>query len=491
MLSPEYLDMAGDAVAAVYTDIEARMLDHLVDALVNGRPLTEMTTTELLLLSQTHDAQLRRLIAENQARIDEAVLRTAEEFLRASDEDDIARAGGAPKFPQAIEATVVGMATVLARDNLDMVTGAKTAFLEASIEAVTKTNSGLFTAERAIHGAVRKLERDGISIISYRNAKTGVQTVRNKVDVAVRRHVRTQIAQDSSRLTMERIDELGVELVEVTSHEGARPTHQAWEGRCYSLKGDVVVGGVRYRDFYSATGYGQVDGLLGANCRHSFGPYRHGAPRAYHPNPQHPSGLSNDEIYELSQKQRYLEREIRADKREVRGMQQLHEALGTPSSLADLNKAKQSLRDRQTAMRELITEANAKAKPGTHVLTRNPRREWAGDMPKLKSDVAIGRTLSAAAYRDPVRLPDGSRTSLTAGARISGIKTIAGAGVKRKIDNIDHLVNTYGGDRDKWTKRRGTAYVDDLGLSRPCEVHWYEEDSVGRVEMKVKKYYYG
>lgn len=388
MLSPDHLEAAGDAVAAVYTDMEAKMLDHLTGALIGGAPLTERTTTELLLLSQTHDAQLREIVDEYRPLIDEAVLQTAEEFLRASDEDDMARAGGTPKFPQAVEATVAGMATVLARDNLDMVQGAKTAFLEASIEAVTKTNSGLFTAEQAIHGAVRKLERDGISIISYRNAKTGIQTVQNKVDVAVRRHVRTQIAQDSGRLTMERMEELDVQLVEVTSHEGSRPSHQAWEGRCYSLKGDITIGGVRYKDFYSSTGYGHVDGLLGANCRHSFGPYRHGTPRAYHPNPQSPTGLSNDEIYELTQKQRYLEREIRADKRELRGMQQLYKANPTPGNLSAAMAAKRKLSDRQAAMRQLINEANAKAKPGTHVLTRNARREWAGDMPKKSASMS-------------------------------------------------------------------------------------------------------
>ncbi|MEG0072853.1 MAG: hypothetical protein RR692_06675, partial [Raoultibacter sp.] len=61
--------------------------------------------------------------------------------------------------------------------------------------------------ERALHRVVRTLERDGIDLISYRNTKTGVQTVRNKVDVAVRRHIRTQIAQDGARMTMGRLDD--------------------------------------------------------------------------------------------------------------------------------------------------------------------------------------------------------------------------------------------------------------------------------------------
>jgi len=36
----------------------------------------------------------------------------------------------------------------------------------------------------------------------------------------------------------------------------------------------MVVGGVdNYKDFVLTCGYGLVDGILGANCRHSFSPF--------------------------------------------------------------------------------------------------------------------------------------------------------------------------------------------------------------------------
>lgn len=382
MLSPDQLQEAGDKVAAVYTDIEAQLLDHLVDALVNGDPLDQRNATALALLSQTHTQTLQNIIDENRAAIDAAVLETAESFLKASDDDDIERAGGEPKAPRQITATVAGIAEILERDNLDMVEGAKQAFLTASIEAVTKVNAGAATTERALHQAVRRLERDGISIVSYRNTETGVQTVRNKIDVAVRRHIRTQIAQDGARMTMERMEELDVALVEVSSHYDSRPEHAAWQGRCYSLKGEITIGSTRYPDFYQDTQYGSVTGLMGANCRHSFGPYRHGTKRAYEPNPKHPSGVSGNEIYKMEQKQRYLERQIRADKRDLRGAQQLYEADKSTENLDAVMKAKDQLRQRQAAMKEFIKECNAKGKPGTTILTRRPNREWAGDMPK-------------------------------------------------------------------------------------------------------------
>lgn len=389
MLSPEQLEAAGDAVAAVYNDIEARMLDHLVSSLISIDRLDQRTITELNLLAQSHTAQLRGYIEDRAGQIDEEVRATAERLLRASDEDDIRRAGeGSPMWPQQVGATVEGVARILARDNLQMVEGAKQAFLGASIEAVTRVNAGAMTTERALHSAVRKLEREGVPIVTYQNSATGTVTVRNKVDVAVRRHIRTQVAQDGASLTMERMERLGIDLVEVSSHEDSRPSHAEWQGRCYSLKGEQVIDGVRYPDFYEETRYGQVDGLLGANCRHSFGPYRHGAPRMYDPDPQHPSGLPGSEVYELEQQQRYRERLIREAKRELRGAQMLYDADPSLPNLTNLNKAKNLLKARQGAMRDYIEGANAKGN-GKPVLRRHPNREWAGDMPKITTSVGI------------------------------------------------------------------------------------------------------
>lgn len=395
MLSPEHIEAAGDAVAAVYNDIEAKMLSHLVNSLIYIDRLDQQTITELNLLAQSHTETLRGIIADEAELITAEVRDTAERLIRASDEDDMKRAGGgAPLWPQQVTATVEGVARILTRDNLQMVEGAKQAFISASVEAITRVNSGTMTTERALHSAVRKMEREGIPIITYQNSATGTVTVANKVDVAVRRHIRTQIAQDGARMTLERIERGGIDLVEVSSHEDSRPSHAAWQGQVYSLRGEVEIEGHRYRDFYEATRYGQVDGLLGANCRHSFGPYRHGTPRAYEQNPEHPSGLEGSEVYQLEQEQRYLERRIREAKREVRGAQQLYDAkpedLGRKSALL---KAQGILKERQGAMRDLINDANAKAKPGTTVLTRRPNREWAGDMPKGKPLGASGRKL--------------------------------------------------------------------------------------------------
>lgn len=383
MLDPDYIEEAGDMVAAAYTQIEAEMLDYLVAQMLLDEKLTSRGYTSLAMLAQTHDRELREILRRNAEGIADAVRASVEDALKRSDADDIGRIGGGrAAYPRRVAATVEGIARILERDNLDMIEGAKRAFIEAATRAITSTNIAAMTPERAIHEAVRTLEREGISVISYRNAATGRQTVKNKLDVAVRRHVRTQIAQDGARMTLERMRELDVALVEVSSHTGARPEHAEWQGRCYSLHGDVTIDGVRYRDFYSATGYGTVEGLLGANCRHSFAPYIHGTKRAYAHDPKHASGVPNAEVYELTQKQRRLERRIREAKREIRGAQLEYDADRRAEKLVEVMKAKQALKDRQASIRKLVNDANGKAKPGTSVLHRNPRREWAGDMPK-------------------------------------------------------------------------------------------------------------
>lgn len=383
MLSPDQIEEAGERVAAVYREIEARMLDHLARVMAEGWGESPRTVTEAALLAQSQAEELRRMVEEFRPYIDAAVLEVVEECLEASDEDDVARAGGSPEWPAQIDATAKGMAEVLDRENIQMAEGAKQAFLNASIEAVTRVNSGDADREAALHRAVRKLERDGIEIITYQDADTGRVTVRNKADVAVRRHVRTQIVQDAQRMTMARMERLGIDLVEVSSHSDSRPSHAEWQGQCYSLKGEQVIDGVRYPDFYLHCMSGDLGDILGGvNCRHSYGPYRHGAPRMYEPDPQHPSGLPGEEVYELEQGQRYRERKIREAKRELRGARMLYDRDKSDANLAEYLKAKQLLRNRQEKMRAYIDGANAKSKTGKPVLHRKPDREWAGDMPK-------------------------------------------------------------------------------------------------------------
>ncbi len=171
--------------------------------------------------------------------------------------------------------------------------------------AFLKCTSGAFTPQDAIFDAVRKLGQDGLKCVSYESSRT------DQLDVAVRRAVVTGIGKTCCDMQLDLAKEMDSELVEVSSHLGARPSHAEWQGQIYSLK----KGHPKYPYFYDATGYGTGDGLGGWNCRHSFFPYFEGLSVAA--NAPTFSKEENLEEYTNTQKQRAYERSIRKSKREL------------------------------------------------------------------------------------------------------------------------------------------------------------------------------
>ena len=161
----------------------------------------------------------------------------------------------------------------------------------------------------------------------------------------------------------------------------------------YGWHGAKDVDGRHYEALEDATGYGSVDGPCGVNCRHGFGPYRAGAPRAYDPDPRHPSGLPGDEVYRLEQGQRRRERGIRRAKRELDGAEAAHARQGGLASRADVMRARERLSARQRGMREYVADANARSCTGRPVLHRRYDRESAGSGSWRGPLGASGRTL--------------------------------------------------------------------------------------------------
>lgn len=399
MLEPDYIGDAGDLVGSVYSEIELEMLQYLANLLLDQDidELGQRGLTAVYLLAQTHAPDLMGIIDSHKGEASEAVAKTVEDAMVKADKADVsaigteAAAAATATLPRQVELTVRGIKAILDRDNVDMTNGALNLWNRVVAQAVTKVNTGVSTTERALHEAVRTMMQEGISTITYRNSETGQQTVTNNIDVAVRRHVRTQILQDGMRRTLDICRDSGIDFVEVSSHGGARPSHAKWQGQVYSLRGDVEVDGVCYKDFYRETDYGSVTGLGGANCRHSFGPWIPGTPRSYEQDPEHPSGLPNDEVYEMSQEQRRREREIRKTKRELAGAQIVADRDGSMQNIAEVERLKRKLSNQQKAMRDYISTCNNKGK--ADVLQRSARREWAGDMPRIRKSDAANRTI--------------------------------------------------------------------------------------------------
>ena len=229
---------------------------------------------------------------------------------------------------------------------------AQTAFIDTMDQIYNRVLSGASGYTSAFAEAIDKLASDGL-FITYPSGH------RDTIETATLRCVRTGVSQATAQIQLSRMDELGVDLVVVSSHMGARPDHEVWQGKIYSRSGSNR----KYPDFISSTGYGTGAGLCGWNCRHSFSPYFEGMDNPF----LMYDTDENREAYEQSQQQRAMERAIRKTKRRQEVLQDAAETAENDDIRQELNnklaKVKERLRMQNTAYREYCDENGLRPLP--------------------------------------------------------------------------------------------------------------------------------
>ena len=93
---------------------------------------------------------------------------------------------------------------------------------------------------------------------------------------------------------------------------------------------------------------------------------------------------------------------------------------------------------------------------------------------------------------DEVVTPDERTAIFEKWVRGSKVETIAGYGSDREIDDIDRIVNRFGGLAKQWMKQKRKGIIttiDDSGNEEfgVVDFHWYYEPSVGIIERKIKQ----
>ena len=121
--------------------------------------------------------------------------------------------------------------------------------------------------------------------------------------------VRTTCSNAAHEAQFTRMNDYAIDLIETSSHPGARPKCSLDQGVIFSKSGKNK----KYRA-WSTSSYGEPDGILGINCGHHVYPHIEGvSTQTYFPYDKE----ENDKLYKQKQEQRRLEREVRSAKREV------------------------------------------------------------------------------------------------------------------------------------------------------------------------------
>ena len=154
----------------------------------------------------------------------------------------------------------------------------------------------------------------GITGATYRR---GNRYVKYSIEGTVRRDTITAVNQLANKGAEKITKEIGAKYVEVSAHIGARVSvdpianHAGWQGKVYKLEGSDK----DYPNLTESTGYpDDILGLGGVNCRHRMFPF---FPGISVPNPHQIDEEENKKVYEATQKQRAMERSIRAIKKRL------------------------------------------------------------------------------------------------------------------------------------------------------------------------------
>lgn len=147
-------------------------------------------------------------------------------------------------------------------------------------------------------------------------------------------------------------------LVEVSSHAGARPKCAKDQGKIFNRNGgggyteDLHGKKIRYYAWKDSS-YGEPDGLLGINCGHQVYPFTPGIDvQRYFPYDE----KENADLYKKTQVQRELERRVRRSKRECMVLDELGDEEG-------LRKASVTLKQRQQTLQQYCADNGLSYKP--------------------------------------------------------------------------------------------------------------------------------
>lgn len=204
------------------------------------------------------------------------------------------------------------------------------------------------TMQNAVASAIRQIAKENIpAFIDKAGRKWTAEAYANM-------YVRTNVHNLSIDTVVKRNEDYGNDLFIVSKHSGARPKCAPWQGKIVSKnnrKGTTTDANGKKVSFIalSSTSYGQADGLLGINCGHQLYPF---IPKQSINNVKPLSKeqeRENKRTYEESQRQRAIEREIRASKTQ--------EEMYRKAGLRDeADKQKTVTSQRQAKMRQFINE---------------------------------------------------------------------------------------------------------------------------------------
>lgn len=220
-------------------------------------------------------------------------------------------------------------------------------FLNMLNKAAGKVVTGIESRQAAMRQCIKEMSEKGIPAFVDKCGREW------SPEAYINMNIRTTVANTACQAQFDRMDDYGLDLIEVSSHSGARPKCAKDQGKIFNRKNkegyttDLYGNKVRYYS-WKRSSYGEPDGILGINCGHQVYPFVPGVSRqTYFPY----DNKENNALYKSIQGQRELERRVRKSKRECMILEQLGDTAG-------LEKASVTLKRRTDALKQYCIDNN-------------------------------------------------------------------------------------------------------------------------------------
>lgn len=341
MLRPDYFYGKTDKLVEMYQDLENWIISDIATRLIKSGELSGTADRELWKLQQMglHNTEIVKRISEMSGKSRNEVRRLLRDSVMTSFSDDkevLTQISASDIIsPLKNNMAIMAMNAELIKTSGELDNLTKTTINQTQKDLLNMLNevdyrvaSGMQSYSSAVCEVLDRYAESGV-MVEY---PTGTK---RSLEAAVRCCIVTSMNQTAAQVTNIYIAQNKIEYVLVSAHPGARydkknpkgiPSHDHWQGKAYKIIGSEP----GFPNLLESTGYtidpktgtGTVVNLLGLhgyNCRHSHGPWRKDMVNKYLDENGNVN-INADEsqkLYDLQQKQRLLEREIRKTKREI------------------------------------------------------------------------------------------------------------------------------------------------------------------------------
>ena len=259
----------------------------------------------------------------------------------------------------------------------------------------------------------------------------------------------------------------GINLIEISSHSGARPKCARDQGKIFDLNNGSGttedLNGRKIKFFpWNSSSYGEPDGILGINCHHHKFPFipgvsiqRHFPTEAFE---------ENDRLYKQTQVQRALERDVRKQKRECMLYDTLEDKETFEEAAVKLKTKEAKLRDYVNEHKELHRRKDREQVVGfdkrisAEAIAANKRAQKIGKMADIKNTIDWSKTAPSNVSReDKLEIMSYAKErniNIVDLSKFDGDKEL----LKGEVDALSSVMIQY----PEVTKRKITLTVGDL-----------------------------